>query len=64
MNEKKRYAPPDAMVLPRYSGIRTFMRLPHVTDLTDVDFAIVGVLLALALGLPAGRHAPRHLARP
>jgi agmatinase len=43
MNEKERYAPPDAMVLPRYSGIRTFMRLPHVTDLTDVDFAIVGV---------------------
>src|SRR3990172_2288477 len=39
----KRYHPQDAMVSPRFSGIRTFMRLPHVTDLRDVDFAIVGV---------------------
>ena len=37
------YQPVDAMTYPRYSGIRTFMRLPHVTDLHDVDFAIVGV---------------------
>lgn len=38
-----KYMPPDAMIYPRFSGIRTFMRLPHVTDLTGVDFAIVGV---------------------
>jgi agmatinase len=31
------------MAFPRFEGIRTFMRLPHVTDLSDVDFAIVGV---------------------
>jgi agmatinase len=31
------------MVYPRFEGIRTFMRLPHVTDLEGVDFAIVGV---------------------
>jgi agmatinase len=31
------------MVYPRFSGIRTFMRLPHVTDLAGVDFAIAGV---------------------
>lgn len=37
------YQPLDAMVYPRYSGIRTFMRLPYVTDLAGVDFAIVGV---------------------
>jgi agmatinase len=37
------YRPVDAMMYPRYSGIRTFMRLPHVTDLSGVDFAIVGV---------------------
>ncbi|UCC54666.1 MAG: agmatinase [Anaerolineaceae bacterium] len=43
MSEKKRYQPVDAMAFPRFEGIRTFMRLPHVTDLTDVDFAIVGV---------------------
>jgi agmatinase len=41
--EKPRYRPVDAMLYPRFSGIRTFMRLPQVTDLTDVDFAIVGV---------------------
>lgn len=37
------YQPLDAIVYPRYSGIRTFMRLPHVTDLSGVDFAIVAV---------------------
>jgi agmatinase len=31
------------MIYPRFSGIRTFMRLPHVTSLEGVDFAIVGV---------------------
>lgn len=37
------YRPPDAMVYPRYSGLRSFMRLPHTTDLRGVDFAVVGV---------------------
>jgi agmatinase len=37
-----RYQPTDAMMLPRFSGIRTFARLPHVTDLTDVDVAVIG----------------------
>ena len=39
----KGYAPVDAMELPRFSGIRTFMRLPHVRDLAGVDFAIIGI---------------------
>jgi len=43
MTSEKRYRPVDAMVYPRFSGIRTFMRLPYVTDLTGVDFAVVGV---------------------
>jgi agmatinase len=38
-----RHGPPDAMVYPRFEGIRTFMRLPHVTDLAGVDLAVVGV---------------------
>ncbi len=38
----KGYGPVDAMVYPRFSGIRTFMRLPHVTDLDGVDFAVIG----------------------
>jgi agmatinase len=41
--ETPRYQPTDAMVYPRFSGIRTFMRLPHITDLRGVDFAVVGV---------------------
>jgi len=43
MTPKKQHRPLDAMVYPRFEGIRTFMRLPYVTDLEDVDFAIVGV---------------------
>jgi agmatinase len=43
MSTKPSYRPVDAMVYPRFSGIRTFMRLPHVTDLNGVDFAVVGV---------------------
>ncbi len=44
MENYKQYHPVDAMEYPRYSGIRTFMRLPHITDLAEnVDIAIVGV---------------------
>lgn len=38
-----RYAPPDAMESPRFGGVRTFMRLPHVRTTEDVDFAVVGI---------------------
>ncbi len=38
----KGYGPVDAMEYPRFSGIRTFMRLPYVQDLAGVDFAIIG----------------------
>ena len=38
-----RYGPPDAFDTPRFSGPRTFMRLPHVRELEDVDVAIVGI---------------------
>lgn len=38
-----RYGPPDAFEMPRFSGPRTFMRLPHVQDLDGVDVAIVGI---------------------
>jgi agmatinase len=30
-------------VIPRFAGIKTFMRLPHVTDLDGVDAAAVGI---------------------
>lgn len=38
-----RYAPPDALEFPRFAGVRTFMRLPHVQTLDGVDVAIVGL---------------------
>ncbi|HET7465902.1 MAG TPA: agmatinase [Candidatus Dormibacteraeota bacterium] len=38
-----RYGPADSLASPRFSGIRTYARLPHVTDLDGVDVAIVGV---------------------
>lgn len=38
-----KYQPPSASAAPRFAGIKTFMRLPHVKTLEDVDFAIVGI---------------------
>ena len=38
-----RYEPADSFVTPRFSGVRTFMRLPNVQDLENADAAIVGV---------------------
>jgi agmatinase len=37
------YRPLDAQVIPRFAGVRTFMRSPHVTDLDGVDAAAFGV---------------------
>ena len=43
MNSRPRYGPADARRAPRYTGIRTFARCPHVRELDGVDVAIVGV---------------------
>src|SRR5580765_1151790 len=37
------YRPLDAQVIPRFAGIRTFMRAPHVTELRGVDVAVYGI---------------------
>jgi agmatinase len=37
------YRPLDARVLPRFAGVRTFMRLPQVTRLDGLDAAVVGI---------------------
>jgi agmatinase len=37
-----RYEPADSLETPRFSGVRTFMRLPNVQDLENADAAIVG----------------------
>ena len=37
-----RYEPADSFETPRFSGVRTFMRLPNTQDLDNADAAIVG----------------------
>src|SRR5262249_41817248 len=48
------YRPIDARVYPRFSGIKTFMRLPHVVDLAGVDAAVVGVPFDTATSFRTG----------
>ncbi len=49
-----RYGPPDASVQPRFTGPRTFMRLPHVTSTEDVDVALIGVPIDDAVSFRSG----------
>jgi len=35
--------PVDALVYPRFSGVPTFMRLPHITKAEELDIALIGV---------------------
>jgi agmatinase len=37
------HQPPDALAAPRFTGPRTYARLPHVTDLSDADCAVFGM---------------------
>lgn len=37
------HRPLDAREMPRFAGVRTFMRAPHTTDLAGVDAAVYGV---------------------
>jgi agmatinase len=49
-----RHRPIDAKVNPRFAGIRTFMRLPHTTDLAGVGAAVVGIPFDTATSYRAG----------
>lgn len=54
-----RYGPPDAALAPRYSGVRTFARCPHVTGTEGVDVAVVGVPFDTATSRrPGARFGP------
>ena len=54
-----RYGPPDATLAPRYTGVRTFARLPHVSAPEDVDAAVVGVPFDTATSFrPGARFGP------
>jgi agmatinase len=48
------YGPADATRAPRYTGLRTFARCPHVTDPEEVDVAAVGIPFDTATSYRAG----------
>lgn len=57
-----KFSPIDASKMPRFAGMPTFMRLPHVTDPTLVDVALIGVPWDAGTTNRAGaRHGPREI---
>jgi agmatinase len=48
------YLPEDSLLSPRFTGIPTFARLPHVRTLQDVDLAVIGVPFDTAVTYRAG----------
>jgi guanidinopropionase len=63
MSEKPRFNEPISGVdMPRFSAMSTFMRLPHVTDPSDIDIALIGVPWDGGTTNRAGaRHGPREI---
>jgi agmatinase len=65
------YRPTDSFETPRFSGVRTFMRLPNVRDLENADVAIVGAPFDTGASFrvgarfgPEGIRSVSHLLRP
>lgn len=48
------YQPVDSLKSPRFSGVRTFMRLPHGTQLEGADVAVFGVPFDTGTSFRAG----------
>jgi agmatinase len=48
------HRPLDARVIPRFAGIRTFMRAPHTIDLAGVDAAVFGIPFDTGTSFRAG----------
>ncbi len=61
-----RFGPPEAIVAPRYAGVRTFARLPHVTlPHVDVDAAVLGAPFDTATSFrPGARFGPEAVRPP
>ncbi|MGH9862677.1 MAG: agmatinase [Candidatus Acidiferrales bacterium] len=54
--------PADAMVYPRFAGVPTFMRLPHITQPEKLDVALVGIPFDGGTTYrPGARFGPRHI---
>ena len=58
----KGYGPADSAATPRFSGIATFLRLPHTKDLYGVDVAVVGLPFDTGVSFRVGaRFGPKAL---
>ncbi len=58
----RQFAPIDAALVPRFAGLPSFMRLPVLTDPSQVDVALVGVPFDGGTTNRAGaRHGPREI---
>ena len=56
------FEPVSANAMPRFGGMPTFMRLPHITDPAEVDIALIGVPWDAGTTNRAGaRHGPREI---
>ena len=60
------FQPVDGMELPRFAGIPSFMRLPHLNlndqNINEVDFGLIGVPWdAGTTNRPGPRHGPRQM---
>jgi agmatinase len=54
--------PVDALVVPRFSGIATFMRLPHIARADELDIALIGIPYDGGTTYrPGPRFGPRHV---
>ena len=61
---KKFNQPASGLVVPRFGGIATFMRLPHVTldEAKDLDIGLVGIPWdGGTTNRPGPRHGPRQM---
>jgi len=52
--ERKHYRPMNSMQAPRFTGVRTFMRLPCLETLEDIDVAVVGIPTDSAVSYRSG----------
>ena len=60
--EPPSFKPISGNVMPRFSGVATFMRLPHLSDLEGVEIGMIGVPWDGGTTNRAGaRHGPRQI---
>jgi guanidinopropionase len=60
MDDARPVEPVSGIVLPRFSGIATFMRLPYAADPAAVDIGLIGVPWdGGTTNRPGARHGPR-----